>query len=68
MESKILGSIYGDEGFLHLVIEEGFPMLSLHGNNEELKGKIKFEDLCMLDNFIVQLEDMKKALFLKNKL
>ena len=67
MENEILGSIYGNEGFLHLVVEEGFPMLRLHGNNEELKGKIKFEDVCMLDNFIMQLEGMKRALFLKRK-
>lgn len=65
MKNKIVGSFYGEDGFFHLAVEDGFPMLKVHGTDDELRAKLKFEDVSMLDSMIIQLEDMKKDLFLK---
>ena len=65
MKNRTVGSFYGDDGYFHLAVEDGFPMLKVHGTDDELRAKLKFEDVSMLDSMIIQLEDMKKDLFLK---
>ena len=65
MKNKTVGSFYGEDGFFHLAIEEGFPMLKVHGTDDVLRAKLKFEDVSMLNSMIIQLEDMKKDLFVK---
>lgn len=66
MESRTIGSFYSEDGFFHLTIEDGFPMLKVHGRDDELRAKLKFEDVSMLNSLIIQLEEMKKDLFLKS--
>ena len=63
---EVLGCFTGKESHFYVKIEDGEPMIKVLDRDDNEKAILKFDDICVLEGFIHQLEFIKRSVFMKN--